>query len=267
VKRPALGVASLLGLSCLAFGVSCVGTTGGEMIAFEAAASGPEDAVAGEPLAFVSDRGFRVSLTKAKLHIGAIYLNRSMPVSGVQNTSCILPDTYVGQVTSGLDIDLLSPAPQPFAALGEGTTTPHAIVAQVWLTGGRIDRVDDATPILQIEGVAEKDGESRPFSGTVTIGGNRIAGGTDSAQAGASPICKQRIVSPIPVFIALKKGGSLRLRVDPRLLFLNVDFSALPAFGDGFGFTDDVTRGDQPSINLYNNLRAAGRLYTLEWVP
>ncbi|MET0594571.1 MAG: hypothetical protein ABW133_17860 [Polyangiaceae bacterium] len=254
------------GISCVFFGASCVGTTGGELIAFETVASGPEDAVAGE-LRFVTDRGWNVTLTTAKLHVGAVYLNRSMPVSGVQNTSCILPDTYLAQVTSAVDVDMLSPAPQLFPALGEGMTTPPAIVAQVWLTGGRIDRIDDRTPILKIAGVAEKGSDRRPFSGTVTIGSNRIAGGTDSTQAGASPICNERIVSPIPVSIALTKGGSLRLRLDPRFLFTNVDFAALPPRGDAFAFTDDVSAQDQPSFNLYGNLRAASPLYALEWVP
>jgi len=259
--------ALVTGLFC----ISCVGTTGGEVITFQAAASGPEDAQAGQPLAFVSDLGtelgWNVTLTTAKLHVGAVYLNRSMPVSGVQNTSCILPDTYLGQVTSGLDVDLLSPEPQPFPTLGEGATMPPAIVAQVWLTGGRIDRQDDVTPILQIEGTAEKDGDRKPFTGTITIGTNRIQTSTDATQIGADPICKKRIVTPIPVSIQLQKTGSLLLRINPRFLFINVDFSALPAFGDGFGFTDDVTRTDQPSKNLYNNLRAAGALYTFEWVP
>jgi hypothetical protein len=150
---------------------------------------------------------------------------------------------------------------------GEGVTAPPAIVAQVWLTGVRVDEQDDATPILQVEGTAEKAGVSKAFTGTITIGSNRIQNSTDSTQAGAAPICKQRIVSPIPVFVALEETGSLLLRIDPRFLFVNVDFSALPAFSDAFRFTDDVTRKDQPSLNLYNNLRAASRLYAFEWVP
>jgi hypothetical protein len=261
--------ALLVALSC----VSCVGTTGGEVIGFSAAASGPEDAQAGQPLDFVSDLGWNVRLSMAKLHVGAIYFNRSMPVSGVQQTSCILPDTYLGQVTSGLDVDLLSPEPQPFPTLGEGVTAPPAAVAQVWLTGGRIDRQDDPTPILQIEGSAEKDRQRKPFTGTITIGTNRIAkASSDATKIGADPICKKRIVTPIQVSIELKKTGSLLLRIDPRLLFTNVDFSALRGSDEGFFFTDDSTSGDQPSVNLYNNLRAAGtagypRLYEFEWVP
>ncbi len=245
---------------------SCVGTTGGQVISFEAAAAGAEDARTGQPYEFITDRGWNVSLTTAKLHIGAVYLNRSMPVSGVQNTSCILPGTYVGQITDGLDVDLLSPERQPFPVKGEGVTEPPAIVAQVWLTGARIDSADDTTPILQVEGTAEKNGDLKRFSGIVTIGSNRLQHSLDAAQAGAAPICKQRIVSPIPVFIALEETGTLLLRLDPRFLFVNVDFSALPALGDTFGFTDDVTRKDQPSLNLYNNLRAASALYTFEWI-
>jgi hypothetical protein len=253
--------------------VSCVGTTGGEVITFSAAASGPEDAQTGQPLEFVADFGWSVSLTMAKLHVGAIYFNRSVPVSGVQNTSCILPDTYLGQVTSGLDVDLLSPERQPFPTLGEGATAPPAAVAQVWLTGGRIDQQDDATPILQIEGVAEKEGDRKPFAGTVTIGTNRLEkASSDPTKIGSDPICKKRIVTPILVSIQLQRTGSLLLRMDPRLLFNNIDFSELPPFGDNFGFKDSVTSTDQPSKNLYNNLRAAGvpehaRLYEFEWVP
>jgi len=246
---------------------SCVGTTGGDVIEFEAAATGAADARPGAPYEFSTDLGWKVSLTTAKLHIGAVYFNRSMPISGVQNTSCILPDTYVGQITTGLDVDLLSPERQTFPVTGEGVTAPPAIVAQVWLTGGRVDHPDDATPILKVEGTGEKGGDTRPFAGTITIGYNRLQSGADGNAAGAAPICKQRIVTPIPVSLALQKTGSLLLRMDPRYLFVNVDFSALPASGDAFGFTDDVAQKDQPSLNLYNNLRAASRLYTFEWMP
>jgi hypothetical protein len=255
-------------IACALVLSSCVGTTGGEVISFDAAASGPEDAISGSPLEFVTDRGWSVVLSKATLHVGAIYFNRSMPVSGVQQTSCILPDTYLAQVTSGIDVDLLSPDAQRFPSRGDGVTSPVAIAAQIWLTGERIDRQDDTTPILQVEGVARRDGDMRPFSGTITIGSNRLQTSGAGTPAGAAPICKQRIVSPIPVNVPLEKTGTLLLRIDPRLLFVNVDFGALPRAGEGFAFTDDATEKDQPSVNLYDNLRAARpSLYAFEWVP
>jgi len=247
--------------ACAVLSASCVGTTGGDVFDFPAAAAGPPDAVAGAPFELTNDRGWRVVLTRATLHVGAVYLDESQPVSGAQNTSCVLPGTYVAQVTGGIDVDLLSPDPQPFTTPGHGTTLP-ALVGQVWLTGGRVDQADDRTPILTLAGAADRAGDVRPFTATITIGANRRAGG--SALAGANPICKQRIVSPIPAGVTLGEGGSLLLRADPRGLFVNVDFAALAPSSSGYAFSDDSS--DQPSANLYQNLRAAGGVYTFSWI-
>ena len=84
-----------------------------------------------------------------------------------------------------------------------------------------------------------------------------------SGAAGASPICKERIVSPIPTSLQIERQGALWLRVDPRRLFTNVDFGALAADGDHFSFRDDSS--DQPSANLYNNLKQGGGLYAFSW--
>ena len=241
--------------------VACVGKTGGELVTFPAAAAGPEDATA--TLAFTTDLGWNVTLTKATLHVGAVYLDQSMPVSGSQGTSCILPGTYVAEVVSGIDVDLLSPTPQPFPTSGQGTTIPPALVGQVWLTHGDVS-VPDQTPVLVIAGTAEKGGTTMPFAGQVTIGASRQASGN---AAGADPICKEHIVSPIPTSVEVGRSGGLLLRVDPRLLFVNVDFSQLTQFSDGFGFTDDPTSAQytQPSRNLYQNLHSSGALYTFSW--
>ncbi|MGH7436788.1 MAG: hypothetical protein ACRENE_14030, partial [Polyangiaceae bacterium] len=58
------------------FCVACIGKTGGDTIQFPAAAAGPADAVAGQPLAFTSG-AFAVVLTKATLHVGAVYLDQA----------------------------------------------------------------------------------------------------------------------------------------------------------------------------------------------
>jgi hypothetical protein len=253
---------SLLGVAIL---VACNGTTGEHLITFTAAAAGPRDATSG-PMAFTSGRGFAVTLTKAQLHVGAMYLNQSQPVSGAQETNCVLPGTYVAEVTNGLDVDLLSPAPQAFSAPGEGTTLP-AIVGEVWLFEGDVNDVAGATPVLTVEGSVVVGSDMRPFQGKITIGSNRVEPTNDPSQPGAHPICKQRIVSPIPAAITPSSGGSLLLRVDPREYFVNVDFAELHKFSDdppSFGFADSPA--DQPSINLYNALRSAGGAYSFEWV-
>jgi hypothetical protein len=272
------GVACAVALSVLA---ACVGTTGGEVIDFPVAAAGPADATPGKPLEFTTDRGWHVVLTRATLHVGAVYLSQVEPVSGAQTTDCILPGTYVAQMTEGMDIDTLSPTPQRFPSLAHGTTL-EALTGQLWLSGGAadhdLDQLSDTTPILIVAGTADKAGDVRPFTGQVTIAANRQVQGGELA--GDNTICKQRIVSPIPTRLTIERTGGLLLRVDPRIFFVNVDFGQLGKFSNGYGFSDDPSQTDptsplyygQPSTNLYANLHAAGipgqrSLYTFLWAP
>jgi hypothetical protein len=250
----------------LAFGlVACIQTTGGQILDFPVAAAGASDLVAGQPLQFTADGGWNVALTKAVLHVGAVYLDSSAPVSGAQDTPCILPGTYLAQMTTGMDVDLLSPALQRFPVTGHGTTG-DGLVGQLWLTGARgdIDTPDDPTKILVVEGTATRGTDVRPFVGEITIGTNRQSGG--GASAGASPICKQRVVSVLTA-VRIEAQGGLVVRIDARKLFSNVDWSSLAKFSDTYGFVDRPG-ADQPSTNLYANLHAgtgSGSAYTFTW--
>lgn len=239
----------------------CLGSTGGELIDFDAFAAGPERAVAGEPYVFENQRGYRVSLEEARLHIGAVYLNRSSPTSVAQDTSCYLAGMYIAEVAGGLDLDVLDPEPQPFSVEGFATTE-RATTAEVWLTGGPIDAESDPTVIARVAGVASKDGADFPFEGTLTIGENRVIEPSDAALPGANPICKQRVVTPIAVDITPVEGGSLLVRVDPADWFQNVEFELLEEARPGlFQFRDDSE--DQPSRNLYSGIRANSGVYSL----
>lgn len=243
----------------------CVGTTGGDLVSFDAYAAGPEDAHEGQPYSFRSGRGYDVTLTRARLHVGAVYLNRSRPTSVGADQSCQLPGIYVAQVTSGLDVDALSPALQPFPQKGFATTE-HASSAEVWLFGqGDINAEDDSTVILDVAGIARKDGAEYPFDGTVTIGRNRELPSPPETP-GANPICKQRIASPIPVDLAITPGQDLILRVDPAGLFSNVEFSGLEKVQGSpplYRFHD--ASDDQPSIALYSGLRSSIGTYDVTW--
>jgi len=250
----------MVGLICLLFG-GCVGRTGGETVTFPVAASGPADAFAGQPLSF-SSGAWQVVLTHASLHVGAVYLDQSAPVSGGQATGCYLTGTYVAEETAALDVDLLNPAPQRFAELARGITEPPALVGEVWLTGGDINTTSDTTPILVVSGMATQNGAALPFTGTLTIGTNRQP--QTSGAAGGSPICKQRIVTPIPAAVTLARTGGLLLRIDPRRFFDSVDFSDLPTdpqsgarvFPDGPGLV--------AAQNLFSNLHSIAP-YTFTW--
>lgn len=249
--------------SLLLVTAACIGTTGSERVSFQAFAASAVD-VRDHRLQFVNGRGWNITLTKATLHVGALYLNRSVPVSGGQERACFLPGVYVAQVLEGADIDTLDPALQPFPVGGNGTAD-RAVTGEVWLTGGRIDEQEDRTTIASVEGTATKDGASMRFEGTITIGSNRLPAQTDPARPGANPLCAARIVTPIPTNIVPQDGGSLVLRIDPRGWFANVDLAELPPVtpdSDLHRFADENT--DQPSTNLYGGLRAATGVYSFE---
>ena len=244
----------------------CVGTTGNDLVEFNAYAAGPEGADPNAPLTFETDRGYAVTLTRAKFHIGAAYLDTAIPTPGAQATRCLLPGLYVASVPGSVDVDVLSGTPQPFAVAGEGTAT-RALAGELWLTGGDVNASDDATVILDVAGSATQQASVLPFEGQVTIGQNRAIASSDPAMPGAHPICKQRIVSPIPVALQPKAGGSLLLRINPAGWFSNVDFSMLPPSASVPGlyqFSDD--NSNQPSLNLFSGLlQATPDTYAFSW--
>ena len=246
----------------LAVLASCIGSTGGELVEFDAFAAGPAHLVAGEPYEFENQRGYQVTLTEASLHIGAVYLNRSVPTSVSQDTSCFLPGVYVAEVPGGVDVNVLDPTPVPFSVPGSGTND-RAATAEIWLTGGQIDAPTDPTVIARVAGTAVRGDEEFPFEGTITISSNRVEE-PDPALPGADPICKQRIVTPIAVDIVAEDGGALVVRVDPAEWFQNVDFALLEETSEGSGeyrFRDDGE--DQPSRNLYSGIRANAGVYSI----
>jgi hypothetical protein len=99
----------------------------------------------------------------------------------------------------------------------------------VWLVGetNDVNAMDDTTVIVALAGTATGGGKTYPFQASVTIGSNRAIPVSDPSQPGLNPICKQRIVTPIPTDLALHQGGALFLTVDPSGFFTNVDFSLL----------------------------------------
>jgi hypothetical protein len=270
---------SPLALGCTLALAACVDSTGGARVHFQVAVAGPADAQS--PLAFSSGR-FGITLLRCQLHVGAVYLNRNVPTSGAQPTSCFAQGTegqgsYVGEVTQqvgdvvGLDVDLLSPDPQYFTEAGQGTAD-HASTGEVWLMGGAIDADSDTTVVLDTTGIATENATGRdyPFSGSLTIGSNRRIPITDPSQPGANPLCKQRIVSVsrqlegqdvVPVDVPLAEGITILVRADPRQMFGAVDFSQLP-FASPYRFGDTSDPG--PDLSLYTGLRATVGVYSFE---
>ncbi len=249
---------------------ACSGTTGSGLVTFSVTGAGAIDVAA--PLSFVTPNGFQISLTRASLHINSIYFNQSRPSSGGPQEPCILPGIYVGQAfgscdpataVCGVDIDLLNLSSKPFPVLGQGTLN-HVAEADIWLSGGPIDAPIDATPILDLAGIATRAGDTWPFTGTMTISANRAQPPPNVGMPGANPICRKRIASQIPVDFTLQNGGALSLSVDPRALFNEVDFTLLAAAGSGTTLLlpdDTSTFGE----SLYDGVIANSGVYQFVW--
>lgn len=252
---------SMLHLCLLIAPVSCVGTTGGDLFELEAYASGTSDADGG--LSFTNSQGYDVRLDEARLFVGGFYLNRSRPASVSSDTSCTLAGIYVTQVLGGREVDLLSAELQPFPSQAL-STDERALSGEVWLTRGDVNQAASSATVLSVKGRAEGRGRAYPFEGTLSIGQNRVVPATDPALPGQHPICKQRVVSPIPVDLAGSAGQSLRLYIDVRGMFANVDFATLGEGKDGYVFADE-SGVNQASDNLYLGMRRATGVYSFSW--
>ena len=250
--------------------VGC-GTTGGGIVTFTARAGGPQDANGALEFDTGTDAtSFHVSLTRACFHIGAVYLNMAQPISGSQAEPCAITDgTYIGEafgngVSDGScenAVDLLSSDVTPFPTLGEGTAN-HAVYAEVWLSGGDVNAQNDNTTIFSVAGTATRGPVSWPFKSSVTIGANRATQTELASAPGTNPICKQRIVTPIFVDLSLTNGGTLDTRIDPRVMFFNVDFSQLSADSDGtYVIPDDSSNLGN---DFFNGVKSSG-VYQFTW--
>lgn len=253
---------TLLGMFVAWVSLSCVGTTGGDLFEVEAYAAGTSDE--GAVTHFSNSQGYEVQLDEARLVVGGFYLNRSRPASVSSDTSCTLAGIYVAQVFGGREIDLLSSEPQLLGGAGL-STSERALTGEVWLARGDVNEVSSSTAVLRVRGRAEGHGRAFPFEGTLSIGRNRVVPASDPALPGQHPLCKQRIVSPIPVDLVGRAGQSLLLRVDVRGMFANVDFATLSERDGSYVFSDE-TGADQASDNLYSGLRRATGVYTFSWM-
>lgn len=261
---------------------ACGTTTGSDFVTFNATAAGPADAPgAGTPFSFTNGRGYAVTLDRAQVYVGAIYLNQGRGTGNITETSCTLPGIYAGQVLDGLTVDLLDPLPKAFPVPGEGTATPVGS-AEVWLTAGDINAADSRKVVFDFAGTATAPATGTgqavyPFAGQVTIGRNRKLSPPSSAVPGANPICKQRIVSPILLADPTLTGdgpsqdGTLTVRIDPRGIFAAVDFAALtpddvnlePSATPTYTFVDGFAGAAESA--LFSGLRANQGTYSFSF--
>jgi hypothetical protein len=225
-------------------------------------------AVQGQPLRFTSGRGYDVTLTSARVFVGAMYFSTVEPTtaSGAIEAPCVAAGITTGEVRGGFVIDALDPTPQPFPVEGFGSDL-QTRSASLWLTSGDVNATDDRTVVLSVTGEATKNGVTWPFSGDLHIGANRVTPPRNPALPSSNPICEQRIVTPIAFEATLSQGATVRLLVDPRAFFASVNFATLEQVSmtpAAYRFRDDAATADQADTALFNGLRANAGPWRLE---
>ena len=242
--------------------VGCIESTGGNLVSFHAQARGVPEA--SQP--FTTPAGYDVTLSRARVHVGALYFNQQNPQSYTLEESCIQDGIYSGEVRGGLDVDALNASAQPFPVEGNGTDTLTR-TGTLWLTGGDVFADDDPTVVLDIAGTATGDAGVFPFEGRFTIGANRQLPPRNPALPGSNPLCAQRIVGPVSMNDRFTNGGTVTLVVDARQFFAAIDFSTLASDGGVYAFTDSQASTSQADLTLFSALRSAGAPYRFEVSP
>jgi hypothetical protein len=211
---------------------ACNGTTGDNLITFDAFASGA--AGASQPFTV---SGFSIQLTTATLLIGAVYIDQDATnATGFDTPVCIDTGLYSAQVPgsccTGGPVNLLSTTPQAFSIGGNGTADVGR-TWELWLfdpASGDINTANTAQ-VVNLQGAATRisDGAVFTFGAIVTINNNRLIPDSDPSQPGLNPICKQRVIQIAGIDLQLFQEGTLSVTVDPRVWFdEGIDFSTLP---------------------------------------
>ena len=148
---------------------ACNGTTGDQLITFQAYAAGAKGA--GEPF---SSNGYTIQLTYAKMYVGALYVNEAPAQNGstFDTPVCIDEGIYCAQVTNGLDVDLLSTTPQAFPEQGTGS----ADLGQSWqlyLVDGDVNQPENQRLRCAPYGGPDRDRDARVGWQGVPVGCHR----------------------------------------------------------------------------------------------
>ncbi len=261
MKRLTIGVVLAIGL---ALGIGCSGSTGSQVFAFHAVARGT-DGASGGAYTFTTPSGWSVTLTRARLRVGPVYVNHAVPISQSRSTGGYSSGRYIAQVLAQVTVDALSPSPVPFGVDGEGVAEV-AQTGEVWLLP---DGGDDATPILEVAGTATRAETTVPFAGALPIDSSWLTPASP-ATPGESPLLALRQVTDIPVLFSTQPGGTLVVRVEPARWFDAVsDFSTLAGNGaaaDGsFHLGADGLASDAATVAIFRGFHAHEGAYALQW--
>ena len=150
--------------------VGCNGTSGNDRVAFSARASGGDS---GAVRTFTNDFGWAVTLERASMRLGPVYLNTVAPLRAHRGFRLIREahadeghlkgGLVVGEVLGDVTVDLLGP-PVPFPVAGLVTEdTVRTAEIRFWPGPGVDPETPLADPILSVAGEATRDGATVRF--------------------------------------------------------------------------------------------------------
>lgn len=270
--------------SAIVSSFGCAGTTGTKKVAFEAYAGG----VAASRLPFTTERGFEVTLTRATLTFGPVYLNVIAPRSAttVEGTrerfsferyahahgeDHLGSGRVVGEVLGQVTIDALSSNLVRFPVPGV-VTNESVRTADVWFYPG--DGQDPETKrvpaALSIEGVARQSGKVTPFRGALVLDDAWLPEAAAGSRE-ARTLADIRRVRGIATSFVPDEGGRLEIRFDVRPLLRGADFGALesnPTEADGAKrlVQAKATGADQVMTNLFQGLKSSSGPWDVRWM-
>lgn len=285
-RRSLLLLAVVAAPVTLAVGAACSGTTGSRRFSFDARAGGIERAPG--PYTFVNERGWSVTLDRATVTLGPLYLDTVPPISEQQGwlRRALLPVAHaageshlgegrvVAEVLGQVTFDALSPTLVPFAA--RGTLTQEQVRTGVVCfypppgTALETPRIDQIA--VDVAGSAERGESTVRFRGALVFDDTWLPDRKPGAPGNQSMVAV-RTVRGIPASFLPAEGGALELRMDVRRLFAGADFAALvdnPEDRDGTKILVQSKTGkyttDQVMRNVFAGATATGT-YSMRWAP
>jgi len=277
----------LLVFGGLALAVGCAGGTGSRRFSFEARIAGAGPATSDDHT-FTNEKGWVVSLSRANVTLGPVYLNVIPPLT---DSSASLFRYFIrsawahgeghldagrvtGEVLAQISFDALSSELVAFPARGD-ITQEEVRTADIWFypePGVAADTTKIDTIALDVAGAATRAGESVSFRGKLVLNDDWIADQT-AGERGNQSITGIRQVRGVPASFFPIEGGQLQIGFDVTRLFRGADFSSLkgnPTDADGTKALvqkqTSTTNRDQVMTNLYQGLRETSGTYSVHWV-
>jgi len=282
-----VSIAAFAATTILSVGPVGCGSTGSVRFAFDARIAGVARDVT-QPLTFVNERGWTITLEKANVTVGPVYLNVIAPLR--DDESSFVPwigvrrafgdDDHlgagrdVGEVLGQVTFDALSPSFTSFAV--QGTMTQEQVrTAEIWFwppPDQTPEAVNIDSPVIDVAGEAVRGDVAVRFRGALILN-DAWTSDAKPGERSAQPVTALRKLRGIPTSFFPTEGGALEIRFDIRPLFRGADFSNLasnPADKDGRKILIQSKTGkfttDQVMRNVFQGLRASTGTFAVRWV-